>query len=380
MAIIDDRQLYATDDLIQRNRTGRMVILVLWIAFLVFTPPYFGGKIATDWWGPGIWVLFGTFAGVIGSIVVFFASLSRFIVDVDALHAFVTIDQFRTFFGEKSGIDDSYDVLEDRDQKVYVIYGPGLHVSYPWESREEDSNVSLEEASEEFSFEVQCKDGIITGKGSLRMRPDIRRIIPFLSGVASIASDVVDLVKAFIVEELADEEVMDALKKLPELNQEVNKSFGLAARVDENGNIVQSTREEDRRAAEANKDDRASNFERRFGVNVGDVPIAELLPSQDVRDTLSGLTEAKVIADGAAIILGYQDGKAARKAVTDGEISQQDLNVARDRFMAASKNLAMKLDANEYTFKLEGLDPDLVKALTALGPALSELARSRKSS
>jgi len=381
MAIIQDRQLYATDNLIERNRWGRLTVLTIWIITLSLLP-FLGLEITTDWWNEGYWGKMGFFAGTVVSILLFFSTLPRFIVRVEALRAFLTIDDLQTFFN-RGGSDemDNDDVHEDQDQDTYITYGPGLHPSYPWESRDKSYNISLEEASQELDFEVQCLDGVIHGKGSLRMRPDIRRLVPFLGGVATVASEVVDLVKAFVVDELEDKTVEKALRYLPELNKELNLKFGLASKITAEGKLVRSTNPDDLREAKAKEDDRASDFERRFGVNLGDVTIAELLPSAEVQKTMSGLTEARIIANGAAVLLGYKDASEARQAIKNKTLTQDQLNTARDRFMAASENISMNLDANEYTFKVEfdGLDPDVIQAAAPALLAYAETLRNRGS-
>lgn len=332
-------QLYATDSILERDRFGRAIVLFLYL-MISFLLPLIGWRVFYDWFGNGT---FGVFVGLILQIITLSKTLDRFIVKVDALRAFVTVDQLRTFLGGKS--------TDEGDKQVYVSYGPGLHVSYPWESRSANYNVSLEEASESFSVTVQTAKGTLTAKGSIRLRPDIRFLVPFIGGVAAMAGDITDIIKSFVIEIVSQREgsIVEILKSSAAFNEEINKKFGFGG-------------------TEA-KDSKVSEFEDRFGVSVGDITISELLPSAELQKTMTGVSEAEIISNGAALLLGYTNIKAARTAISKGQLGQDDLNRARDRFMAASDNIKMNLDANEYTIKVEGLDPETIKALAQVAPA-----------
>lgn len=335
-----DRQLHASDSLLERKRGKRILVSGFWFfgTFLLATGICW--KISYDLLGYG---KLGFFAGMLLFLQITKMTAGRFVVKVSALHAFVTVDQLRTFLQK--------DEAESKgDEKVYVYYGPGFHISYPWESRNADYNVSLDEATEDFKVVIQTSSGIITGQGSVRMRPDITRLIPFLGGVAVVAADVTDLISAYTIEAVRGKNVKEVLQSIPELNKGLTKKFGLGQ--------------------EGSPDPDVSDFESRFGVSVGDVTFAKLLPSEEVQKTLSGVFEAQIIADGAATILGYKNVKAARRAIKKGELTNDDLNKARDRFMAASDNIKMNLDANEYSISFEGLDKEVVEALSTMAPLL----------
>lgn len=342
-----DYQIYATDSLIKRNRWGRILFFLVWIGTVLFVSTLFAGKVINDWLG--LWEL-GFFIGLGIAVIVISSTLPRFIVQVGALRAFVTIDQLRTFFSSHS--DTNADRKNDGDVNAYVVYGPGFHISYPWESRESNRNVPLEEVSENFAVNVQTPKGDLKVKGSVRLRPDITRVIPFLGGVAVIANDITDLIKSAIITQLASKTtIMEALSAVASLTENLTKQFG----------------------------ENVSEFEDRFGVSVGDVTISEMLPSPELQKTMSGITEAEIIANGAAIILGYENAAAAREAINAGKLTQADLNQARDRFMAASDNIKMNLDSNEYRIQVDGLDPELVKAISALAPLIvSKMSGNRK--
>lgn len=314
----------------------------MWILSILSITTLFVGKITNDWFS--LWWL-GFFIGLAIAAMTIASTLPRFIVQVGAMRAFVTIDQLRTFFGSYS--DKEMRRTQDGDTKAYVVYGPGFHISYPWESREANRNVPLEEVSESFSVDVQTPKGNLKVKGSVRLRPDITRVIPYLGGVAVMANDITDLIKSAIISEVSRKKtIVAALSSVASLTDHLTKKFG-----------------ED-----------VSGFEERFGISVGDVTVSEMLPSAELQKTMTGITEAEIIANGAAILAGCADAQEAREAIKNGHLTQADLNEARDRFMAASDNIKMNLDSNEYRVKLEGLenlDPKLAEALMALTPIIA---------
>lgn len=343
MSTIPDRQLVATDDLVERDTAGRLGVFILWLVFIFGGFPIFFMWITASWFNYGT---IGLYVGLMISALILHITLPRFIVQVEALRAFVTVDLLHAFLARRSKEHN------EEDPKAYVTYGPGLHISYPWESRRSRSNVSLEEASESFEAKVQTKVGTFTLRGSTRLRPDIRRLVPFLSGVGVVASDVTDLIKAFGVEILGSEkDMMKILTSIGKINDKMNVKFGLGkkGRVDE--------------------DPKASDFERRFGLNVGDVTVAELLPSPEVQKTLSGIAEAQLVQEGTALILNYPDAAAMQADRNSGKLAQETIDRGRRDFLAASEQVEMHVEANDITFRLEA-NPELTRALGDLAPAL----------
>lgn len=333
-------QLHATDSMIKRNRAGRVLVVFMYVLVTCLLP-ILAWRVFNDWFEYG---KLGFLLGLAGQTLILSNTLHHFMVKVGALRAFITVDQLRTLLNRN-------DNQVEGDKDAYVVYGPGFHFAYPWESRSANYNVSLEEASEDFSVDVQTAKGLLKVNGSVRMRPDITRLIPFIGGVAAMAGDITGIIKSFVIELLSKEEtVKEALKSVPRLNEELEKKFGFGSAND--------------------PDPKVSEFEGRFGVSVGDVTISTILPSLEVQKTMSGVTEAEIIADATAIMLGYTSLKGVRQAISKGLITQEDFNKARDRFMAASDNIKMNLDANEYTVRIDGLDPDIAKALAAVAPML----------
>lgn len=235
---------------------------------------------------------------------------------------------------------------------VNIPYGPGLHFSYPWEWRVAENNISLEEASNDFEFSVQCADGTLTGKGSFRLRPDMERPVSFLTGVAAVAGDLTDLIIAEAIVIFARAKVINSTKLIPKLNKELHDKIT----------------------------EGISDFEKRFGVHVGDATVKELLPSDEVQKTISALTEAAAIKKGTALLMNMSIS-ALQKALKNGSVKQNDYNVARDRFMAISGNLeGMDIKRFELDLNASGIDPETAQALTSLARQVVPVvaARSRK--
>ncbi len=110
-----------------------------------------------------------------------------------------------------------------------------------------------------------------------------------------------------------------------------------------------------------------TDFEKRFGVTVGDVTVSEIMPSDETQRTIAALTEAAVIKQGTAMILGMSM-KAVAEGVKNGTLNQATVERARKDFMSVSGNLeGVTVDRKE--FALEGLDhlsPETIATLALL--------------
>ncbi len=223
-------------------------------------------------------------------------------------------------------------------QNPNVFYGPGTHVSFPWERRLGENNISLEEASNDFDFTIQCKDGTIKGKGSFRLRPDQNNPVTFLGSVSGVANDITDLIIGEIAEQFKDKTVREALNLYKDLNNILDKKFRK----------------------------KKHPIEKRCGIRISDVTVRELLPSEDMQKTMSAIGEAEAIASGTLIILGLTKDEL-KAEITAGRMTQADVNLARDRFLSISGNLeGMQINRTEIDLSLHGLDPEAAKAIAAI--------------
>lgn len=318
--------IQANDTLINRNRTGRRlvffgtpVVLSLFsgilISFLANT--FIGVK------GVGF---IGFIVGAAAGIISFLAIMHNFVVKNDTTGMLVTIDQLRTLF-QKTGMG------------AFVFYGPGTHFSYPWETRSAKNNIPVTETSEEFEFTAICRDGTLTGKGSFRLRPDFENPINYLSGVGAVAGDLKDLIIGFINRWLARKTMQEALDEQDSLARAVHEEFV--------------------------KDDKKSSFELRFGILLGDATVSQLLMSAETQRTRGAINEASVIAQGTAILLGYNTVEDLQSALNNKAITQDDIDRARREFRIISGNMD-GASINRYEVDIKGLSPEVASALAAV--------------
>jgi regulator of protease activity HflC (stomatin/prohibitin superfamily) len=297
------------------------------IAYIITVPTFFA---FFGWW------LSANVSSELASSLIFWISFSLgitvavasieslFVIRNSTTSMFVTIDQLRS--------------LRNKDQ-VNVAYGPGTHIAFPWETRLKENNISLEEAAQNFEFQVQCSDGLINGFGSFRLRPDLRSSVTFLNSVAGVASEIRDLIISEIVDQFSPEggsiSVRKAIDDFGKLNNHLQDTFAK----------------------------QHHEVEDRYGIVLTDVTISKILPSEDVQKTLSGLTEATAIAAGTEILLGIPKGEMA-KWIEEGKTTQADIKEARDRFMSISGNLeGMDISRNEYDLNIRGLDKEVTSEL-----------------
>ena len=332
-----------TDEMIvERNRLWRVIIAGLSLVFIFLIGYLFGFGFAKFFKLPS---LLGTGLGLGLSGLGVMWILPKLYVTNDAVSAFVTIDMLKSLIGSKD---------------ILVTYGPGFHVTFPWEKRVSGNNVDLSEAAENFSFEVQTPTGNLDGKFSIRLRPDITHLPEFLAGVASVAADLGDIIKAKIIGHLGNKPLTDALTGLADLNAALTAEFKHGA-----------TQEE-----------QASDFEMRFGVIIGDVTVSGLMPSKALQETMSAKTESAVIDAIIASSFGKKSMRDLQKAVDAGTITQDEVNRRRNQTMAMSGNL-QGMDFSESTFNLrvsglDKLDPAIAQAIAAIGPHIAKFAGQKQ--
>lgn len=268
------------------------------------------------------WVFWFAGLGLAASILVYTIG-KWFIIRNPTIGMLVTQDTLATLYGA---------------QNPNVFYGPGTHISFPWERRLGENNISLEEASNGFDFTIQCMDGIIKGRGSFRLRPDQYNPVTFLGSVSGVADDITDLIIGEIAEQFKDETVRDALNLYKDLNDHLDNEFRV-------------------------KD---HPIEMRCGIKISDVTIRELLPSEDMQKTMSAIGEAEAIARGTEIILGMTKDEI-KTEIAAGRMTQADVNLARDRFLSISGNLeGMQINRTEVDLSLHGIDDDAIKAIAEI--------------
>ncbi len=268
--------------------------------------------------------------------VALFAVLAmRTFIMNDTTMAFLTIDPLRTIFGS---------------EKAFVTYGPGFHFCYPWEKRTGGNVVDLTEAAETFPIIAQAMNGVLKGKFAIRLRPNITTLPEFLSGVASVASEIGGLVSAEIIDWVKDKTTGDVLANVRGLNSYLHDKF------------VQGD----------------SPFELRFGVTVGDVTVEELLPDEEVQKTSIVLAESEFIDLALAKHFGYTTIGDLQVAIQAKTVDGNAVEKLHTRLMAMSGNLqGMKLDETTHNINLTGLDKVDPAFGTALGAILATITQMK---
>ena len=313
--------------------------------WLTTTALVFGGTTALGWmlttslFGGAVPLPVGTIGGVIGfaaGALLNLEVLKRSVVNNGAAQAFVTVDSWRSF---------------RRKNDPFVVYGPGgPHIAKWWEQRSKENSINLNVASVNFSFTVQCSDGVLTGKGSFRLRADINNAVKYLRGYKAIADDIGELIIAHALNYLAGKSVKSASKQIAPLNEGLTKTF------------VEPS---------------PSPLEKEYGVQIIDMTVTELLPSEEVQKTHAAIAEARIIKTGTAYLLGMTQ-KAVTEGLKNGTLSRDAYDRARERFMAVSGNLeGMTVSRQEFDINLKGIDQKTLKELVAFGRQLGLGAKQK---
>lgn len=269
--------------------------------------------------------------------------------------AFAAAETFFFIRNDTTGMLVTQDMLASyqRKEEVNVAYGPGFHISYPWERRIAGNNISLEEATNDLEFEVLCSNGTLNVYGSYRLRPDMQRPVVFLNGVAAVADNISDLIKNKITTALQDKKVEDAVRMQTELNSELKNELV------EHSN---SNEEDDR------------SVETLFGVQFTDITISRMLPSDELQRTISAVAEAGAVRKAILTVLGVESEKEFDEKRQNGLITNDDVERARYAAMSMSGNLeGINVDRKEYVVSLNGVDSDAIKAVAEAAPAIATM-------
>ena len=329
---VDDAQ-------IARNRGVRTICFFATPAIFAFLGGLLVSYLAETFVGLNGVDLIGLVIGAGAGLIGFLSIKHYFVVQNDTTGLLVTINQLQTLFqgGDK--------------KSAFVVYGPGTHFSLPWEARFARNNIPVTETTEEFDFTGICIDGTLTGKGSFRLRPDFENPINYLSGVGAVAGDLKDLIIGFINRWLAKKTMQQALDQQDELYQALHHEFI--------------------------KDAAKTPFEDRFGIRLGDITVSQLLMSTETQRTRGALNEARVIAQGTAILLGYDTPEEMQSALTARAITQDDIDRARRDFRIISGNMD-GATVNRFEVDIKGLTPEAASALSAFlnNPEARAVARN----
>ncbi len=333
-------QTNPTDDMIVRDRAPRWLVAIVspilalmlgWvIGILIFALLKFNV----------------TFGGILGLGLGFWMAVTLIknsIIKNGAVQAFVTVDTLKSMIGAGNAL---------------VSYGPGTHVCYWWETRSSGNNINLSGVAESFAGIIQCIDGTVTNKGEFRLRPDITKLPEFLSGVATAASNLSSLIEAEKLSFISSKDVATALDSVDALNKHLHTKF----------------------VHGPNQQSAATELEERYGVVIDDVTVSEMLPSKEVQETMSAVSEARIIALAVRNFLCdlkgiAKVGTAYDDAVRSGEITATEIGETRDRIMAMSGNLqGMELTRTQFDLNINGLADIPAESLAFLVTAAQSIA------
>jgi hypothetical protein len=297
------------DSDLERDRFTR------WIVFLLCTSTITLGSTAV---GTSIAGLPGFVVGLaVGAKAVI--SLSKyFIIRVPQAQVFVTLNGLRTFFGIPGDAN--------------VKYGTGDHVTYPWESRDEKGNLSLDIITLVYTESVPGKDSKLEVTGSMQFRVDIKLAERFI-GVdqSTIVSGIVDLIKAAISGRLATKTADEAKAEIEQMNIDLLKKFGLAE--------------------EGAKDPNVSKLENVYGIELIAVTVTGIDLPQKVQETRDALDQAEHVLSGVAKMYGMELADLKTKLGNNG-ITTAQYNEMLDRFLANTGVAKMDIKA----LKINDLD------------------------
>ncbi len=331
-------ETHPLDSFITRNRFKRFLVMIVMITVFLGGSFLLGRSLGWQLFETGTMTTIGGILGAgFGALMMAMVFEKVFVVRNPTTGMFITQDVLQSLLGGDS---------------VNVLYGPGVHIAFPWERRLEENNLSLQEASNLFTFIVQCIDGTLEGEGSFRLRPDMNNPVAFLSGVAAVAEEIKDLFVARIIEHTSGKKMQQVMSDLKGLNE-----------------FLQGFR------------DGGFNVEQQFGVSITDVTVSKLLPSKEVQKTLSALSEARAVKQGTAILLGMSMTEVQQR-LKAGELSPAEYNHARDRFLAMSGNLeGMNINRTEIDFSVHGVTTEALKELRELAqtPAAQTAAAAMSS-
>jgi uncharacterized membrane protein len=256
------------------------------------------------------------FAGALVGIELFVRILPYYIVDVPQVQGFVTINNLVPTFNFGGVVD--------------VIYGPGIHISFPWEGRSEKSNFSLEVFTLQWNEDVPGADTQLLATGSYQFEVDLNRADRFIGiDPATIETGALDIIKAEVSRLLATKSGNDAKREIDEINDSLKERFGL-----KQGSSIEDV----------------ERFEKRYGIRSKAITIAGIDLPELVQKTRDAVDEAQQVINGVAAMYGMESGTLKDK-LANGNIALESYNEMLDRFAAKSGNATMDIKA----YKLHGL-------------------------
>lgn len=314
------------DDEIHRCRLCRWIVLLIAIPLTILVSWYTVSAILT-----GLFELpsqIGLVVGILAGLYFSFGIVERSIIINDTTQAFVTLNVLKSIFGQSN---------------ILTVYGPGWHISYPWESRASNNNINLVAEAREFKVIVQLPGGEVTVSGNAIIRPDaIKRAREFLSGGAD---EVMEVVKKEVVSWYSRQTTLEKVVSVDKANKHLSDVF-----------VVKDEKQNAQK--QPGKKQIGLSLKEQFGISFDAVLITSALESDDVRKTRASAAEADIIAKAVMSSLCSKYGLAHdttvyTAAINSGLITKDDINRETSHLRALSGN---NEGVTRYEVDVKGLE------------------------
>ncbi len=274
-----------------RNRFSRLVVFLAVVAVLAGVLIPFGmlwGSFFSGWMVDKVGLV-----GFLAALGIFYILERRLFIYVPEWKAYVTQDPF-------SGYN--------------VPYGPGLHISYPWEQRNADGNEPLDVITKPFSVSVQTSTSQVQVEGSFQYAADLARITTFIGNdVTTIEGGFIAFFESFLSERYAGKDAENARTGIGDTNKALADRF-------------MGTQDAD-----------TTSLEDKFGIIAVSLVITKLKLPDAVQKTRDAVDEAAQMQKVVAKTYGIEPEELAAR-VKDGRISLNDYNKMLNRAMSISEN------------------------------------------
>lgn len=220
-----------------------------------------------------------------------------------------------------------------------IIYGPGVHASYPWEDRDEESNQPLEAISREFVVDVQTTTARIQARGIYEYAMDL----PNLDRAIGIDQSTIDdgltaFIESFLTSRFSGQEAMEVLKKVREANEELADNF---------------MRHDDGSSAE---------LEAKYGFKTTAVLVRTFSLSEAAQRTRDAVDQAEMLHNVMARLYGETPENFA-KLISEKKLSKEELDTLLNRAMATAKLADMKITVFEASSSITAAAGRLLEKL-----------------
>lgn len=219
-----------------------------------------------------------------------------------------------------------------------VSYGPGVHVTYPWEARNKKGNWSLKLITRDFTLPIPTDTSQVTMAGKYGYTIDLARIQNAIGmkDDASIDDRLTSLIESFLTGESAGKEAGAVVRdSTPVINAGLKKSFHRAKIDNPNTRIDERTIE---------------TISERYGIKLVFVTVNRVSFPPAVQKARDAKEEAAQMFEIVAQLYGYdteEKKKELRQKITSGSIPKGDYDKMLNRAMAASENATMNIQVIE---------------------------------